>query len=383
MNMKRVVLLRSNPVSPDPPVEKTADFLLGEGCHVSILAWDRSANKLVEEDIIHLTHGQAKIYRAFYKGQFSGGFKKNLKSLICFQKFLYTWLKENRDNYDIIHAYDFDTALVASLIAKRYKKKLVYAILDYYVASHNLSGSTIGNIIKKLEDKTIGKADVTLICTDKRKEQIKDAKPQYLEIIHNTPIDANFLDNANRVCKSSSNRMKIVYVGIFGEGRLLKELSNVIRKRKDCELHIGGFGAGMEVYFEELARANDNIFYYGRLKYQDTLQLERECDVMTAIYDPIVPNHQYAAPNKFYESLMLGKPIIMVKNTGFDDIIREERIGELIHYDEESLDFAISELISKKNEWDSMSANAKRLYKDFYSWDIMKQRLKKVYSLFD
>lgn len=381
--MKRVVLLRSNPVSPDPPVEKTADFLLSEGYQVTILAWDRSINKLVEEDTIQLTHGQAKIYRAYYKGQFSGGFKKNLKSLICFQKFLYTWLKKNRGNYDIIHAYDFDTALVASLIAKKYKKKFVYAILDYYVASHNLSGSAIGYIIKKLEDKTIGQADVTLICTEKRKEQIQDAKPQHLEIIHNTPIEAKTFDNANRVCKSDSNRMKIVYVGIFGDGRLLRELSNVVTKRNDCELHIGGFGAGMEDYFEELSHTNDNIFYYGRLKYQDTLQLERECDVMTAIYDPVVPNHKFAAPNKFYESLMLGKPIIMVENTGFDDIIKNERIGELIQYNEESLDSALSELMSKKSEWGGMSANARRLYKEFYSWDIMQQRLKKVYSLFD
>ena len=381
--MKRVVLLRSNPVSPDPPVEKTTDFLLSEGYQVTILAWDRSTNKPVEEDTIQHTHGQAKIYRAFYEGQFSGGFKKNLKSLICFQKFLYTWLKKNRGNYDIIHAYDFDTALVASLIAKKYKKKFVYAILDYYVASHNLSGSAIGNIIKKLEDNTIGKADVTLICTEKRKEQIKDAKPQYLEIIHNTPIETKLLDKANRVCKSDSNRMKIVYVGIFGGGRLLRELSNVVTKRNDCELHIGGFGAGMENYFEELSRTNDNIFYYGRLKYQDTLQLERECDVMTAIYDPIVPNHKFAAPNKFYESLMLGKPIIMVENTGFDDIIRNEHIGEIIQYNEESLDSALSELISKNSEWESMSTNARRLYKNLYSWDIMQQRLKKVYSLFD
>ena len=381
--MKRVVLLRSNPVSPDPHVEKTADFLLSEGYQVTILAWDRSTNKPVEEDTIQLTHGQAKIYRSYYKGQFSGGFKKNLNSLICFQKFLYTWLKKNRGNYDIIHAYDFDTALVASLIAKKYKKKFVYAILDYYVASHNLSGSAIGNIIKKLEDKTISQADVTLICTEKRKEQIKDAKPQHLEIIHNTPIETKTFDNANRVCKSDSNRMKIVYVGIFGDGRLLQELSNVVTKRNDCELHIGGFGASMEDYFEELSHTNNNIFYYGRLKYQDTLQLESECDVMTAIYNPIVPNHKYAAPNKFYESLMLGKPIIMVENTGFDDIIRDEGIGDLIHYNEESLDFALSKLISKKSDWGAMSANAKRLYKEFYSWDIMKQRLKKVYSLFD
>lgn len=378
--MKRVVLLRSNPVSPDPPVEKTADFLLSEGYKVTILAWDRSANKSVEESIIELNNGHAKVYRAFYKGEFSGGFRKNLKSLINFQFFLYSWLRQNHDSYDVIHAYDFDTALVASLISRMYHKKFVYAILDYYVASHNLTGSFTGKVIKKLEDHTIGTADVTLICTEKRKEQIKDANPKFLEIIHNTPVEIKDITKSKRVCKSNSDRMKIVYVGIFGGGRLLKELSHAIMCRKDCELHIGGFGAGMESFFQELSKENDNIFYYGRLKYNDTLRLESECDVMTAIYDPVIPNHKYAAPNKFYESLMLGKPIIMVENTGFDDIIKNESIGELIQYSEDSLNNALSQLISKRNEWQSMSINAKRLYHDVYSWNIMQQRLKTVYN---
>lgn len=58
---------------------------------------------------------------------------------------------------------------------------------------------------------------------------------------------------------------------------------------------------------------------------------------MTAIYDPKVPNHRYAAPNKFYEALMLGKPIVMAKNTGFDEIIEENNIGCLIEYSKSGL----------------------------------------------
>ena len=41
---KRIVLLRSNPVEPDPPVEKVAATLRAEGYEVTILAWDRSAS---------------------------------------------------------------------------------------------------------------------------------------------------------------------------------------------------------------------------------------------------------------------------------------------------------------------------------------------------
>ena len=41
--MERVILIRSNPVNPDPPVEKMTKTLLESGYDVTILAWDRDA----------------------------------------------------------------------------------------------------------------------------------------------------------------------------------------------------------------------------------------------------------------------------------------------------------------------------------------------------
>lgn len=378
--MRKVVLLRSNPVNPDPPVEKTADFLLELGCSVFILAWDRSSNDKTKHYSLNLKHGKAEVYCACLKGQFSGGIRKNLISLVRYQIFLYDWLMSNSDKYDVIQAYDLDTGYVASKVAQSLNKKFIYAILDYYVASHGLQGSFLGSIVKDMEDKVIGRSNATVICTEKRKEQIKDAKPQKLYVIHNTPMPISVQMDETKICKSSSDKLKIVYVGVFGNQRLLVELTEVVSSRDDCELHIGGFGAGMESYFEKMAIKYDNIYYYGRLKYQDTLNLESSCDVMTAIYNPMVPNHKFAAPNKFYESLMLGKPIIMVRDTGFDEIIEKENIGELIDYNSESLNLAISNLISKKEKWQEMRENAKRLYDSQFSWNIMKERLMDMYA---
>ena len=96
----------------------------------------------------------------------------------------------------------------------------------------------------------------------------------------------------------------------------------------DVEFHIGGFGQ-LENYIIEQSQRNNNIYFYGKLPYGKTLALEQACDIMIAIYDPSFANHKYAAPNKFYESLMLGKPIIMAHHTGFDNIIERNRIGVL------------------------------------------------------
>lgn len=60
--MKNVVLLRSNPVNPDPPVEKIADALLAKGYNVTIVAWDRDNDYKLIEDCLLYREVQLKLF---------------------------------------------------------------------------------------------------------------------------------------------------------------------------------------------------------------------------------------------------------------------------------------------------------------------------------
>src|SRR5690554_6167468 len=116
--MKRVVLLRSNPVNPYPRLEKMANTLLKMGYYVTVLGWDRSENYDAVKSNLNLTNGKAEIIRVGIKSKFSAGIRSNLVPLLKFQSFIKKWLKKNRNCYDIIHAYDFDTGYISKGIAK-------------------------------------------------------------------------------------------------------------------------------------------------------------------------------------------------------------------------------------------------------------------------
>lgn len=377
--MKRVVLLRSTPVQPDPPVEKMANTLLAEGYRVTIVAWNRNSNEECICSQMKFTNGTAEIVRFGILAQFGGGLKKTLKPLIRFQWKLLSWLMHNRNEYDIIHAFDFDTGYIASKVAKICGKKIVYHILDYYVASHGLTGSRLGALIEKREIKVINSADATVICTEKRREQIAKACPRRLYVIHNTPDGSMVSNEVDIDIQGDKEKAKIVYVGIFGRKRFLQETFEAVRERNDIEFHVGGFG-DIENEVVQEANTNSNVYYYGRLPYAKTLALEKHCDIMFAMYDPVIPNHQYSAPNKFYEALMLGKPIIMAKNTGFDDVICKEEVGVTAEYSADGLMKAISELLMQRPKWEEISKNARALYEREYSWDLMHQRIREMYS---
>ena len=190
---------------------------------------------------------------------------------------------------------------IANIIA--YNKKMIYDIYDYYIDSHNLP-DIMKKFVEKQEIKTINYADTTIICSEQRKEQIKNSKPKNLIVIHNSPNIPKELNTIPSVIKSKTKNTKIVYIGILQDDRLLLEISEDIKRYPQYELHIGGFGK-YKNYFEEQARINENIFFYGNMEYNNVLKLESECDFLFATYNPIIANHSYSAPNKFYEAIAL------------------------------------------------------------------------------
>ena len=117
------------------------------------------------------------------------------------------------------------------------------------------------------------------------------------------------------------------------------------------------------------------------MKYQDVICLESDCDILLALYDPTVLNNQYAAPNKFYEALLVEKPLIMIKNTGMDYVVQKEKIGSVSDSAREGdLKSAIQIAIDLLNSDNSIGTRMKDLYYDRYSWSIMERRVISLYE---
>ena len=374
----RVVLIRSTAVMPDPPVEKMANALINSGHKVTILAWDRDAIYKEKLSKKPLASNETDIIHFGIPAKYSGGIRENFKGLLLFQIRIICWLLRHRNEYDVIHAFDFDTGFAAMLCSKLLGKKLIYHILDYYVEGHILPGRLLKNVIERFEVGVINASDATVICTEKRRVQIDKASPKKIYVIHNTPNSVQVINESFKL-QSKNSKVKIAYVGILAGLRLLKETVEVIAQMDNVEMHIGGFGE-YEKWMKEAADKYDNIFFYGKLQYTDTLSLEKQCDIMTAIYDPSFRNHKYAAPNKFYESIMLGKPIIMARDTGYDDVIEPSDIGILTEYSKDGIASANNKLNQRKQEWSAMGTRAKALYETEYSWSIMEKRIEQLYS---
>lgn len=367
--LKRVWILRSNPVAPDPRVNKLATTLTNNGFAVSVIAWDRTGKGPAEEH-----RDNVRIIRYPLAAKFGAGVR-NTRKLSIWQWFLFRYLSKNEADFDIIHACDFDTILPALWCKWRYHKKVVYDIFDFYADHLRNTPSWIKSIIRKVDIWAINHADAVIIADDSRTEQVSKGRPRHLTVIYNSPEDV-----IERRKEQKPGNFTIAYIGLLQIERGIMELLHVLSRHPEWSLELAGFG-GDEEMIKKMAEGLLNVHWHGRINYDRAMELSRDASTLIATYDPSIPNHRYSSPNKVFEAMMLGKPIIVAKNTNMDKIIQNANCGIVINYGTEGeLENALTKLHNDPDYCVLLGNNARQAYEESYSWTKMSSRLINLYQ---
>lgn len=371
----KIVYMRSNPIDPDPRIEKEMSAAIESGHTPIALAWNREeADSSLSIEKIYLDNGEVDTYKFNINAGFGEGIK-NLRPLVKWNKELLVWLIKNRKKYDLIHACDFDTVLPALFMNLVFKKKYIYDIFDFYIDAFSVPKKLRG-LIKKIDFFAIKKAEATILVNESRREQISGSKPNKLIFIHNTPKAPAYLkENTGH----RNFKKRIFYGGILSDNRMIEETMKICSRNKNWEFVVAGFGP-IENKCKEYDKKFLNINFIGKLPYEDIIQNTIDSDVVFACYDPSVPNHKYSSPNKLYEAMMCKKPIIVCENTGIDKIVIKENIGLSCKFNEKSLEAAFKLILEDEEKYELKANNARHLYETIYKWDIMKIRLQDLYS---
>src|SRR5690606_10034675 len=114
---------------------------------------------------------------------------------------------------------------------------------------------------------------------------------------------------------SKSLPRKIGYFGVLERRhRGLEDLVRLVAHEPSVELHVVGYGPlGADI--SNWSRTYPNIVFYGKRGSSEGLEIMAELDIIVGFYYKSVPNHIYAAPNKYYEHLMIGRPLLTTEGT--------------------------------------------------------------------
>jgi glycosyltransferase involved in cell wall biosynthesis len=363
----KVVMVRSNSVNPDVRIEKEAKTLANAGYDVTILGWGRYGKKTVREE----SRSNYTIKRFQLRAPWGN---RVIFYLPFWWVFEFTWLIRNK--WDIVHAADFDTFIPALVAAKLKRKKIIYDIFDFSADSFPPQ-SILRSCIANLDISLMRFVDALIVVDPSRLKQIKGENNPSIVIIFNSPLEYQNLTDFE--LPSIEEHFKIFYAGILSQDRDFKSIIDITKNNKNICLEIAGWGQ-YEIKFTELSSQVSNIKFIGTVPYDEVIRRTMQSDLLFALYDPSVPNNRYASPNKLFEAMMCGKPILVSDKTAMADIVRDEKCGIVVPYgDVKVIKHALETLKDNPEYCKQLGANGRRAYENKYSWDIMGEKLLTIY----
>jgi glycosyltransferase involved in cell wall biosynthesis len=367
----KVVMLRSNPIDPDVRLEKEAKTLADAGHDVTLLGWQRFGDAPVQEEQYHYIIKRLK-FRAPIE-------KTVIFYLPMWWTLAFLWLL--KEDWDVVHAADLDTYIPALFATKIKRKQLVYDIFDFYADMVPLP-AFVRNCVATFDIFLMRFADAIIVVDPSRLKQIGKEGDSSISVIYNSPMDPP-ISSMTDMQKAQQAPFKIFYAGVLGEGRDFETVAQAAKDIREVRVEFAGFGYYAE-HLRSLSEQEPHVTFIGTIPYDEVIQKTLESDLLFALYDPDVPNNRYASPNKLFEAMMSGKPILVSDETAMAEIVREEDCGLVVPYgDIGAIKHAICTLKNDPALCKHLGENGRKAYETKYSWRIMEERLLEVYEKLD
>jgi glycosyltransferase involved in cell wall biosynthesis len=364
---KKVLFIRANNTSPRVTKEATS---LAKNYSVTVLLWNRKSNTS------HTKYENG--YEVIEFGHKAPYGRKVIFYWVVWWYAIFKHLLKNK--FDVIHVCGLDSYPPVLLLRLFKKYRIVYDIFDFMADSLPVgTPQIIVNFVSYIERKLTNQADGVIIVDESRRNQLNGIDISNLEVVMNCVDDhINIL-----TCDvASDNSFAVFYGGMLSfQYRGLEKIINIVKDMPDIKLIIAGNGED-EDKIKLLCMEYDNIEFLGQISNKNALELTYTSDVVFAFYNPAIPINRLASPNKLFEAMMCGTPIIINSETSIAKVVEEENCGLVVPYDDE---FGLKKIIVMlKNNSDikkSLGLNGRKAFTRQYNWKSMECRLLKLYSV--
>lgn len=288
--------------------------------------------------------------------------------------FFYLILKKS----DAIYANDLDTLLAASMLSFIKRIPLIYDSHEIFTELPELVNRPVKkNMWRFLEKWLVKRVDAAITVSESVSKELNRMYGITFVVIRNLPIKKNV-----SLKESNTTGKKIVlYQGALNIGRGLEKLITAMQLLPGVELRIAGIG-DIDKRLIELSRSlelENQIKFLGRV---DPNQLHHETQKATigvSLEEDISLNYRYALPNKLFDYIQAGLPVLTSNLPEMEKIVSKYNVGQTINSSctPSELSQKLSVMLNNSNQisqWQQNSLAAAKVL----NWDEEKNKLIEV-----
>ncbi len=368
--MKKIIVSVINDLVTDQRVDKTCRFLTGQGCKVYLVG-RKQKDSLPLENRLYETH-RMKLF--WEKGPlFYAEFNIRLFFFLLFKK------------ADLLHANDLDTLLPNYFIHKLKSIPIVYD-------SHELFTQTPEVVNRPFVQKSWKLIEKCIVPRLERAYTVNTSIARIFRYLYKTDfrVVRNIPERKESIPESSRTELELPpdkkVILLQGSGinmhRGAEELVQAMQylDRHYLLLIIGG--GDVIDQLKEISRnymLDEKVRFLPKMPFNKLQQYTRQADLGVSIDKDSNPNYRYSLPNKLFDYIHAGVPIVASRLPEIENVIRQYNIGDFIDdHRPESIAAKIREMLGNREILDDWKENLKFAAKEL-CWQNEQKVLKEIY----
>lgn len=307
------------------------------------------------------------------------------------KKVLSKHLESNQ--YQVLHLHDLPLSHVVQKLSRVYKCRYILDLHENYPALLQISPHTkklIGRLVhsnrqwENYEKVNVRLADGLVTVVKEMKDRIKPFSACEIAVVENTP----YLEELKKLDdRPDPNFITLVYSGGINFHRGLQTVIEGIRLSVKVNPKIrlfilgGGSHEGVLKKQVKLAGLEDHVRFFGWLSSNEMYEQIYKSDIALIPHMKSVQSDN-SSPNKLFQYMFCGKPILASNCNSVERVLRETKTGTTyIHDSPESFKGALMQLISEM-PFDSYKENGRKALEK-YNWEHSVQELITLYNGLD
>ncbi|MDL2308577.1 glycosyltransferase [Bacteroidales bacterium OttesenSCG-928-B11] len=367
----RILMSVSNDLYTDPRVDKMCNTLTDMGFDVCLIGC-----RLRHPTKLEPRRYQTKRLRLiFQKGPlFFAEFNIKLFFYLFFKRF------------DILVANDLDTLLPNFLISRLRHKEIVYDSHEYYCYMENvLDRPRVRQVWHSIEKFCFPKLKRVItvspsIAKAYRKEYGVDVK-----VVRNIPPKATppLTETRQSLNLPQDNMIVLMQGNHIAQNRGAEDLVEAMpHVDKNAVLLFVGNGPVLDQLKERAAvlDISDRVIFRGRVSPERLFNYTSLADIGASFDRNVSPNHDFSLPNKIFEYIKAGTPVVISDLAERRAIVEEFQVGEIVsELTPENVAATINRMISDPEQLATYKANC-AIASQALNWENEEKVVKEIYG---
>lgn len=239
----------------------------------------------------------------------------------------------------------------------------------------------LSRVVDVIEGWGIGRCQLVVAATDSIGKRVARFSSNSI-VVRNFPLVSRPVLPDLKISKSK--KVRIIYIGSLTEPRGILQIVQAMSYLQDVPVELLLLGEFYPAVFEKKIKmlAGDNVIIHSKVPFETVPGYLLVSDIGIVCFLP-TPNHIEATPNKLFEYMQAGLPVIASNFPYWEEILQSSGCGILVDPSSPSLIAeGIRRLVDNPHERNLMGEAGRRASYEKYSWTSEARRLITAYEQF-